>query len=38
MPRICYIERRFSAASKKLIDQANEIFAEYEAAGFIVIV
>ncbi len=35
MPKICYVERKFSAESQKLIDQANEIFAEYEAAGFV---
>lgn len=35
MPKICYVERKFSKESQALIDQANEIFAEYEAAGFV---
>lgn len=35
MPKICYVSRHFSAESQKLIDQANEIFADYEAAGFV---
>lgn len=34
MPRIAYIERRFSAASMEIIDYANDIIAEYEAMGF----
>lgn len=35
MPKICYVERKFSKESQALIDQANVIFTEYEAAGFI---
>ena len=34
MPKIKYINRRFSAESLKMIDKANEIIAEYEAQGF----
>lgn len=34
MPKICYIERRFSAASLAMIEKANEIIAEYESQGF----
>jgi hypothetical protein len=34
MPKICYVERRFAKSSLKVIEQANEIIAEYEAAGF----
>lgn len=34
MPKICYVKRRFSAASMGMIDKANEIIAEYEAQGF----
>lgn len=35
MPKICYVRRKFSAESQALIDQANDIFAEYSAAGYI---
>lgn len=34
MPRICYTEKKFSASSEKLIDQANTIIDEYEAMGY----
>lgn len=34
MPKICYVERRFSAASAAMIKKANEIIAEYQAQGF----
>ena len=34
MPKICYVERRFSAASLAMIKKANEIIAEYEGQGF----
>lgn len=34
MPRICYVERRFSAASTAIINQANQIIAGYMAKGF----
>lgn len=34
MPKICYVERRFSPASLKQIEQANAIITEYEAQGF----
>src|SRR5579859_6671710 len=34
MPMICYVKRRFSAASQAMIDKANEIIAEYESQGF----
>lgn len=34
MPKICYVERRFSAASMAMVDKANEIIAEYSAQGF----
>lgn len=34
MPKIAYIEKKFSAGSTSIIDQANEIIAEYEAQGF----
>jgi hypothetical protein len=35
MPRICYRSKRFSAAVQAIITQANEIFAEYEAQGYL---
>jgi hypothetical protein len=35
MPKICYVERKFSADSLAMIGQANRIFAEYQAAGYI---
>lgn len=34
MPKICYVERRFSEASRTIIKKANEIIAEYEGQGF----
>jgi len=34
MPKICYVERKFSAASLRMIKKANEIIAEYGAQGF----
>jgi hypothetical protein len=34
MPKIAYIEQRFAAKSKKIIDQANIIIAEYQRQGF----
>lgn len=34
MPKICYVERRFSSESLKMIQKANEIIAEYEGQGF----
>src|SRR5207302_6121785 len=35
MPKICYVPKKFAAETQSLIDQANKIFAEYEAAGYI---
>jgi hypothetical protein len=34
MPKICYIERRFSTDKLDIIVKANEIIEEYEALGF----
>jgi hypothetical protein len=34
MPKICYVKKKFQAASRTKIDQANEIIKEYEAQGF----
>lgn len=34
MPKICYVERRFSPSSQAMIRKANEIIAEYEGQGF----
>lgn len=34
MPKIAYIEKRFNSKARARIEQANEIIAEYEAAGF----
>jgi hypothetical protein len=34
MPFICYQEKRFSTASKIMIDQANEIIDEYSKQGY----
>lgn len=34
MPKICYVERKFTPNSYALIEQANEIIAEYESQGF----
>lgn len=33
MPKIAYIEKRFSKGSLEIIDQANEIIAEYRSEG-----
>jgi len=35
MPKICYATRRFSRTSANMIDDANSIFAEYHAAGYV---
>jgi hypothetical protein len=35
MPLICYTEKRFSRENQKLVDRANEIFAEYQRSGFV---
>ncbi len=35
MPKICYVSKSFRSASQNIIDKANEIFAEYSAAGYI---
>jgi hypothetical protein len=32
--KIKYVEKRFNATSRKLIEQANTIIAEYTAQGF----
>lgn len=34
MPKIVYVERRFSASSTAIIEHANAIIAEYAAQGF----
>lgn len=34
MPKIAYVKKNFRAATLGLIEQANEIIAEYQAAGF----
>ena len=34
MPKICSQDKRFSAASQELIDQANDIIAEYARDGY----
>ena len=34
MPRICYIEKNFTAKSETLIATANDIIREYQAQGF----
>jgi len=34
MPKICYREKRFSAARQALIETANQIIAEYAQQGF----
>ncbi len=34
MPLICYRDKRFSAARRETIEQANSILAEYAAAGY----
>lgn len=35
MPRICYVERKFTPGSQRLIDQANQIIEEYAADGLV---
>jgi hypothetical protein len=35
VPCICYVPRTFSTDSQAVIDRANLIFAEYEAAGYV---
>lgn len=34
MSKVCYVQRQFSPGSRKLIDKANEIIADYQAQGF----
>lgn len=34
MPLICYTPKRFSAESREIINQANDIIAEYSAQGY----
>jgi hypothetical protein len=34
MPRIAYIEKNFTPASRAIIDTANQIIADYETQGF----
>lgn len=34
MPKICYVERKFSASSQEMIDHANTIIEEYAAQGY----
>jgi len=34
MPKICYIEKKFSAGSEKLIGQANQIITDFADQGF----
>lgn len=34
MPKIAYITKRFNAKARARIEQANQIIAEYQAAGF----
>ena len=34
MPKICYIEKKFSPATLRMIEQANAIIATYAAQGF----
>ena len=35
VPKIVYTPKRFNASSRAVIDQANVIFAEYQAAGYV---
>jgi hypothetical protein len=35
MPKLCYQEIKFKTASLEVIDQANEIIAEYQRQGFV---
>jgi hypothetical protein len=34
MSKIAYVQKRFSAVTKSLIYQANQIIGEYQKAGF----
>lgn len=34
MPKICYVEKRFSPATLRMIEQANAVIATYAAQGF----
>lgn len=34
MPKVCYVEKRFSQTSLKIIAKANEIIEEFEAQGY----
>jgi hypothetical protein len=34
MPKICYTHKRFSPDSLAIVDKANEIIGEYQAAGY----
>lgn len=34
MPKIAYVQKRFSVASTSIIEHANAIIAEYAAQGF----
>ncbi len=34
MPKICYVEKKFSTGSQAIIRLANEIIAEYQDAGY----
>ncbi len=34
MPKICYVGKNFSAGSREIIDNANEIIEEYQKQGF----
>lgn len=34
MPKICYVSKRFTATSQALIEQANDIIADYQAQGY----
>src|ERR1051325_11872822 len=34
MPKICYVPRKFGSGSLKIIAQANEIIATYQAQGY----
>src|SRR5262249_46150196 len=34
MPKISYVPKKFSAATQKVIDQANEIIGQYAAQGY----
>lgn len=34
MPKICYVDKKFSASSEAVIENANAIIAEYQAEGY----